>query len=82
MQAVKKDTSQLEFERDYWRKEAIIAQEMLAQILNHVGTVVLPKGRPLPENVGIMIDDDQERDAFVFRLATVDENGNEVVTAE
>lgn len=79
MKAVKQDAASIAQERDNWYHEAIAAQEMLAQVLIKVGEPVeVPKRTPLPEGVGILIDDDQENNVFRFRLAMVDDEGNEL----
>lgn len=82
MNPVKKDANQLEQERDYWYREAIAAQEMLAQVLVVVGEPVEVKaGNPLPENIGVFIDLDEKRGVFVFEVAdkdTRDDEGNKV----
>lgn len=79
MQPVKKDVSSVERERDYWYREAIVAQEMLAQVLVTIGkTVEVPKGRPLPEGVGILVNIDEDRQVVAFELAQVDDEGNKV----
>ncbi len=63
---------QLEEERDSLRRELVGVQEMLAFVLNEVGTPVvvskqtLQKG--LPDGTKIAVDDDIAQDAFVFRL--------------
>jgi len=61
----------LEEERDNLRKELRAVQEMLAQVLYSVGEpVVVTKENMgnLPDGTQIMIDDDLQREAFVFSL--------------
>lgn len=71
-----KEVEQLEEERDALRRELIGTQEMLAFVLQEVGTpVVVTKeavNTGLPENLQIAIDDNAEMDAFVFSIVTVD----------
>lgn len=65
--------AQLEQERDDLRKELQAAHEMLAFVLNETGEVFVPKSAlvsGLPENAQIAVDDDLQRDGFVFRLET------------
>lgn len=65
------EVEQLETERDALRRELIGVQEMLAFVLNEVGTVVVSKEtlqKGLPEDTQIAVDDDAEQNAFVFHL--------------
>lgn len=82
MKPIKQDATAVGEERDYWYREAIAAQEMLAQVLVSVGgPVEVKSGNPLPENIGVFIDLDEKRGVFVFEAAdksTRDENGNRV----
>jgi hypothetical protein len=67
----------LEEERDALKRELIGTQEMLAFVLQEVGTpVVVTKesvDRGLPENTQIAVDDNAELEAFVFSLVQVTE---------
>lgn len=61
----------IEEERDQLRRELLGVQEMLAFVLNETGEVVVTKNTlaaGLPSDVQIAVDDDVERDAFVFKL--------------
>jgi len=68
------DLGRLEAERDELRRELQGVHEMLAFVLQETGTVVVSKetlARGLPDNTQISVDDDLEREAFVFSLVTV-----------
>lgn len=78
MNPIKKDAATLQEERDYWYREALAAQEMLAQVLTSVGKPVEVKvGSPLPENVGVFIDLDEARGVFVFEVGDKDSRDEE-----
>ena len=63
-------------EREELLRELRGTQEMLAQVLQVIGEpVMIPKeniARSLPEGTEIKIDDDVQRDAFVFSLEVPD----------
>jgi hypothetical protein len=66
----------LEEERDALRRELAGTQEMLALVLNSVGSPVLVPHevikRGLPDNTQIQIDDDAQLDGFIFQLTEVE----------
>lgn len=79
MNPIKQDAAAIAVERDYWYREAIAAQEMLAQVLMKIGEPVEVKQRtPLPENIGVFVDLDEERGVFIFEVGEKDEEGNRV----
>lgn len=77
MKAVKKDAASLEAELEALGRELRGTQEMLAHVLLAVNEpVVVEKElveRGLPDTVQIRIDEDLERESFVFYLQEVQE---------
>lgn len=71
----KKDASTLEAERDALARELRGTQEMLAHVLLAVNEPVVVERemveRGLPDTVQIRIDEDLEKESFVFYLQEV-----------
>lgn len=72
---------QLEVERDYWRKQAIGVQEMLAQVLLVVGEPVVISKELAHANLNgleIKVDLDPESESFTFSMVEKEADENPV----
>lgn len=78
LEALEKAVASLEEERDYYKREWIGVQEMLAHVLNSVGKPVTVTFEQLNNGIdsdtGIVVDMNQDAQAFIFSLGSEVDN--------